>query len=119
MIPKTVWLPTFKLSQVNKRDDGSIIPHLEILSSNMAANVDAMEAAGTPDSDNVIYICIKEKLDDGDYLCAIAAMPLNKDIHDLVDVQLRKFKKVPHIVISSKPGIVDVIKKVLKNIIFS
>lgn len=119
MSPRRVLIPTFKLSQVCKREDGSITPHLEIITSNMAVNVESMESQGSPANDNVMYICIKEKMEDGDYLCGIAAVPFNKNDNDLIEILLHKFEKMPHVVVSLRPGIGDIVKRVLKNLIFS
>lgn len=120
MIPRTVLVPSWKFSQVNKREkDGSIIPDLEVITSNMVANAEAMETNGSPSTDSVVYICLREKLADGDYRCGIAAIPVNNKDTDVVEVILDHFDKMPHLVISPKKGIADVIRRVLKNIIFS
>jgi hypothetical protein len=120
MNPRTVHIPSWKFSQVNKREsDGSIIPDLEIVTSNMVANAEAAETNGMRTTGNMIYICVREKLPDGDSFCGIAAIPVDKSDTDVVEVVLHQFQKMPHIVISPSKGIADVVKRVLKNIIFS
>lgn len=120
MIPQRVLVPSWRNSQVNKREaDGSTIPHLEVLTSNMKANMEAFEEAYPNGSHDAIYICAREKMEDGDYRCCMAAIPVDKNGVGVVEVVLSHFEKVPHVVISHKPSIADVIRRVLKMLAFS
>jgi hypothetical protein len=119
MNPRVIHLPIWKFSEVNKRGNGTIAPDLEVVTSNMVANAEAAET-NVRKTDSVIYICVREKLADGDHLCGIGTIPFDKNDNDVVEIILEdQFQKMPHIVITPSKGIADVVRRVLKNIIFS
>ena len=118
MIPERVIIPNFRLSQVNKASDGYIIPHAEVLRSNMMANIEAFDSH-YPIPENALFLCVREKMDDGDYRYGMAAIPVDNYRCDLLEVFLHGFEKFPHIVITFKRDVGNVIRRVLKNLAFS
>jgi|HubBroStandDraft_5_1064220.scaffolds.fasta_scaffold91595_2 hypothetical protein len=112
-------LSSFTYSHLNKRDDGTIISHCEVVKSNMAANIEAFHNADYDQSD-AIFLCCREKIDNSDdYRYTMCTIPTTGYDAEVTNVRLDSFSRLPTIILYSKSNIADVIKRVLNNLIFS
>jgi hypothetical protein len=114
----TLLLPSFLFSQVNKKDDGTLFSMEEVLKTNMSATIEAFDSTVDPDRD-VIFLCTREKLVDGDYKLCVAGIPVKQYKTDLINLVLSEFKSFPTIVMDDKKDIANVVERVLKNMTFA
>jgi hypothetical protein len=109
---RDIHVPSFRYSEVNKRTNGTIRSHNEVIASNINSIIDTME------SEDAAFICCREKIENSDdYRYAIFAIP--SEGNDVEIAQLSYFNKMPTIILNGKSDILNTIKRVLNNLIFS
>lgn len=109
-------IPSFLHSQVDKKKTSS--PG-EIVRSNLNAVLDSIDSE-YPDED-ILIICAREKVN-GEHRYGMAAIPANNPRYggtELFSIELNGFKRLPGFVINAKRDVLNVIKRVLSNLIFS
>jgi hypothetical protein len=115
MKEQTISIPSFKLSQL-KDPAGTLTPE-KALDENLQAIMKNFYET-YPDGD-MLVVCAREKLSDGDYLFGLACIPSSTYDVDMISVILDRFHKIPNIFINAKRDVIETVKKVLKNLIFS
>jgi hypothetical protein len=115
----TIHIPTFKQTEVNKKEDGSLRSRKEIIKEEISIAIDAFMSSPDEDAD-FILICGKEKLDNGDCQYGIAVMPINaNNDSEFVKVQMPNFTTLPIIFIDNGKEAGKVIERVLNNYAFA
>ena len=106
-LTRTVHIPIFKSSQVNKRMDkdfmetGEIIPDNEVLTSNMVALAEGSLSAFENKRDTIIFICIRQKIEN-DYVMGMVSFPINEEGINTINIKIPEIDIKPQISISGK-----------------
>lgn len=100
---RTIHMPTFKSSQINKRMDnnymptGEIISDNEVLVSNIAASVEAaLSTYRDGIEDTIVFLCIRQKIEN-DHIIGIAAVPINEESTDVLNILIDRVYIKPQI----------------------
>ena|ERR1700678_2242422 len=119
MKTRTVYIPPFLHTQVNKKEDGSLLTKKEAIKEQLSEALNEHFDAQGEDAD-FILICGKEKLDSGDCQYGIAVITINlaDDNSNFIKVKMPNFTTLPTVFIDNENGVSEVIDRVLNNYAF-
>jgi hypothetical protein len=112
-----IYAAPYTLSQVNKKDDGTLKTQKETTRDNILSAIDHFDT-GLGEDTNFILIATREKLEGGDFRYSISMTYLDHEA-DLIDMKISLPVRTPAILISDDNDISRTIKRAVDNIVLS
>ena len=110
---RTLIVPSFRSSELNKKEDGSIMTHKETLKLHIGEAIDTYDG----DLDDCMVLCVAEKIKDDDYRYGLACVSTKEK--DILGVSMPTFKELPEVVVTNKISKFKTIVRILNNMTFS
>lgn len=119
MRQKGIIIPSFLWSQSNKegQEEGEFLTSKQVLENSLMSLIN--QFYGAHSDEDMILVCVKEKVPSGDFRYGMVAVPVDNNDADIINFELIGFKKIPTLFLNAKKEVIKTVSRILGNMAFS